>query len=144
MYLSSSVSHWTQSWPMFREVHPLKFVQRILFTFEPNYKRIRYNILGLQSSSHPCHKLPRKDVSLIQDKNLDFFEFENAKFEGLIKNFAWGSDDDISNLWILWDYLTLSRLGLWRLMHHSWHKLHFYKKNQTFSTKPLRITFLKQ
>ena len=27
--------------------------------------------------------------------------------------------------------LSLNRLGLWRLMYHSWHKLHFYKKNQT-------------
>ena len=27
--------------------------------------------------------------------------------------------------------LPVTRLGLWRLMYHSWHKLHFYKKNQT-------------
>ena len=24
--------------------------------------------------------------------------------------------------------LAVTRLGLWRLMYHSWHKLHFYKK----------------
>ena len=26
-------------------------------------------------------------------------------------------------------HLTVTRLGLWHLMYHSWHKLHFYKKS---------------
>ena len=50
--------------------------------------------------------------------------------EFLCSNFLEGDSKIVSSCYqaLLNILLLVTRLGLWRLMYHSWHKLHFYKK----------------